>query len=101
MSSSSNEPEIDRQLEQLQEQAGELIPKCQFASSSRLYGELRRRARSEQRAYPYVIGTFFQMDQAQYLLDFQTMRERAVELIALLEDEERIRQIQAAGRLQL
>ncbi len=94
-----SEPEsdygVDRQLVQLQEQAGELIPKCLFATSSQLYGELRRRARMEQRAYPYVIGTFFQMDQAQYLLDFQTMRERAIELIALLEDEERVRQIQA------
>jgi tetratricopeptide (TPR) repeat protein len=41
------------------------------------------------------MGTFFQMDQAQYLFDFQTMRERAVELIALLEDEEQLRQIQS------
>ena len=95
MSDSENDPEIDQQLQKLQEQAGDLIKPCKFASSSRLYGELRRRAKAEQRAYHYVMGTFFQMDQAQYLLDFQRMRERAVELIALLEDEERIRQIQA------
>jgi len=93
--SQSNEAEIDQQLRVLQEQAGDLIPKCRFASSTRLYGELRRRGRMEHRAQAYVMGTFFQMDQAQYLLDFQTMRERAVELIALLEDEEQIRQIQA------
>ncbi len=92
---SGQEPDTDQQLEKLQEQAGELIKPCRFASSSQLYGELRRRAKAEQRAYPYVMGTFFQMDQAQYLLDFQKMRERAVELIALLEDEERLRQIQA------
>lgn len=95
MSASGSEPEIDQQLRDLQEQAGELIPKCRFASSSRLYGELRRRGRVEHRAHAYVMGTFFQMDQAQYLLDFQTMRERAVELIALLEDEEQLRQIQS------
>ena len=34
------------------------------------------------------------MDQAQYLLDFETMRERAIELIALLESEEQSRKIQ-------
>ena len=95
MSNTENDPQIDQQLESLQDQAGELIKPCKFASSSRLYGELRRKAKAEQRAYHYVMGTFFQMDQAQYLLDFQRMRERAVELIALLEDEERIRQIQA------
>lgn len=95
MSTSGNESEIDQQLRDLQEKAGELIPQCRFASSSRLYGELRRRGRTEHRAQAYVMGTFFQMDQAQYLLDFQTMRERAVELIALLEDEEQLRQIQS------
>ena len=95
MSTSGNEPEIDQQLRDLQEQAAGLIAVCQFTSSSRLYGELRRRGRLEHRAHAYVMGTFFQMDQAQYLFDFQRMRERAVELIALLEDEEQIRQIQA------
>lgn len=95
MSAAGNEPEIDQQLKDLEEQAGGLISACRFASSSRLYGELRRRGRLEHRARAYVMGTFFQMDQAQYLFDFQRMRERAVELIALLEDEEQIRQIQA------
>ncbi len=95
MPAPGNEPDIDQQLRELQEQAGELIPQCRFASSSRMYGELRRRGRVEHRAQAYVMGTFFQMDQAQYLLDFQTMRERAVELIALLEDEEQLRQIQS------
>lgn len=92
---SSDESQIDQQLQDLQERAGELIPKCQFSSSSRLYGELRRRGRTEHRAHAYVMGTFFQMDQAQYLFEFQTMRERAVELIAILENEERARQIQS------
>jgi tetratricopeptide (TPR) repeat protein len=92
---SGEEPDIESQLQELNERAGDLIQSCEFATSSRLYGELRQRARSEQRAWFYFIGTFFQMDQAQYLLDFHRMRERAVELIALLEDEERARQIQA------
>ena len=93
--SAGDESDVDQQLQDLQQRAGDLIPRCQFAGSSRLYGELRRRGRAEHRAQAYVTGTFFQMDQAQYLLDFQKMRERAVELIALLEDEEQVRQIQS------
>lgn len=92
---SGDESQIDQQLQELQERAENLIPGCQFASSSRLYGELRRRGRLEHRAHAYVLGTFFQMDQAQYLFEFQTMRERAVELIAILENEEQVRQIQS------
>ncbi|HQX49342.1 MAG TPA: hypothetical protein PLR25_05515 [Planctomycetaceae bacterium] len=91
----SDDSQIDQQLQELQERAGNMIPLCKFSSSSRLYGELRRRGRVEHRAQAYIYGTFFQMDQAQYLLDFQTMRERAVELIAILENEEQARQIQA------
>ena len=90
-----DESQIDQQLQDLQQRAGDLIPLCRFSSSSRLYGELRRRGRVEHRANAYVYGTFFQMDQAQYLLDFHTMRERAVELIAILENEEQARQIQS------
>lgn len=92
---SGDESQLDQQLQDLQERADALIPKCQFARSSRLYGELRRRGRVEHRAHAYVLGTFFQMDQAQYLFEFQTMRERAIELIAILENEEQVRQIQS------
>ncbi len=58
MSAPGNESEIDQQLRDLQEKAGELIPQCRFASSSRLYGELRRRGRTEHRAQAYVMGIF-------------------------------------------
>ena len=86
---------IDSELTALRERARALISTCDFAGSFQLHGELRRRGRLEQRAEAYVLGTFFQMDEAQYLLDFQLMRERAIELIALLENEEKVRQIQA------
>jgi len=86
--------ELQAELSALLEQAGKLVPGCQFSSSFRLYGEVRRRAKVQQRAAEYIWGTFYQMDQAQYLLDFSLMRERAVELIALLENEEQVRQIQ-------
>lgn len=90
----SGNGELQSELSALLERAGKLIPGCQFSSSFRLYGEVRRRAKVQQRAAEYIWGTFYQMDQAQYLLDFSLMRERAVELIALLENEEQVRQIQ-------
>jgi tetratricopeptide (TPR) repeat protein len=86
---------IDAQLEQIQDSAGALIEPCHYKSSFERYGELRRLARSEKRLVAYLNGVFFQMDQAQYLLDFQTMKERAIELVSLLESEERSRQLQA------
>ena len=94
MSDENENSDIDQQLEQLASQAGELIDEGKYRTSFNMFGELRLRAKREQRLYPYVLGTFHQMDQAQYLFDFQTMRERAVELIALLESEEQCRKIQ-------
>ena len=90
-----HEIEIDQQLEQLREHAGSLIESCNFANSFEAYGRLRRAALAHGRAIQYIEAVFFQMDQAQYLLDFQTMRERAVELISLLENEERARRVQS------
>ena len=93
MNESHSEEVID-QLEEMREAAGALIAPCKYKSSFELYGDLRARAKREQHLYFYALGTFYQMDQAQYLLDFQTMRERAIELISLLESEEQSRRIQ-------
>ncbi len=94
MSDQNDESQIDEQLEKLSDEAGKLIDQAKYLSSFRLFGELRQRAKRERRLYHYVLGTFHQMDQAQYLYEFQTMRERAIELIALLESEEQCRKIQ-------
>ena len=88
------ESELEQQLERIAGEAGDLISPCRYKSSFQIYGDLRDRARRGQQLYYYALGTFFQMDQAQYLLDFQTMRERAIELIALMESEESCRKIQ-------
>jgi tetratricopeptide (TPR) repeat protein len=95
MSNFESQDGIDEQLEKIQDSAGELIEPCHYKSSFGRYGELRRLARSEKRLVAYLNGVFFQMDQSQYLLDFQTMKERAIELVSLLESEERSRQLQA------
>ncbi len=94
MSDENEDSEIDLQLQQLASQAGDLIDEGKYRSSFTLFGELRQRAKRERKLFHYVLGTFHQMDQAQYLFEFQTMRERAVELIALLESEEQARKIQ-------
>lgn len=94
MNDDQENSEIEEQLQQLASQAGDLIDEGKYRSSFNLFGELRQRAKRERRLVPYVLGTFHQMDQAQYLFEFQTMRERAVELIALLESEEQCRKIQ-------
>jgi hypothetical protein len=101
MSDQNDDSQIDDQLEKLSDEAGTLIEQAKYRSSFRLFGELRQRAKRERRLYHYVLGTFHQMDQAQYLFEFQTMRERAIELIALLESEEQCRKIQPDMPLQL
>lgn len=83
MSDQNDDSQIDDQLEELSAEAGTLIEQAKYRSSYGLFGELRQRAKRERRLYHYVLGTFHQMDQAQYLYEFQTMRERAIELIAL------------------
>ncbi len=95
---SSNEPEhedIDERIDELHEKAGDYLEKCLFLSAYRIYGELRRIGKTEQRVVPYINAVFHQMDLAQSLLEPRVTRENAVELIALLEDEERARLIQA------
>ncbi len=94
MSDEHDLDEIDRALAKIHEEAGALISSCTYQTSFNKYGELRDRAKRGGRVIEYVDGTFFQMDQAQYLLDFSTMRERAIELISLLGDFEQLLKIQ-------
>lgn len=94
-------PEAEQRLEELRQQAGDLIEPAMYRSSFELYGQLRQRAKREQLIYFYVTSVFHQMDQAQYLLEFETMRERAIELISLLESEEQCRKIQPDMPVQL
>lgn len=86
--------EVVRRTEELQKKGGEHLRHCHFRSASRVYGDMARLARSEQLLIPYMLGTFHQMDLALDLMEPQVTREKAVELIALLESEERARYIQ-------
>lgn len=81
-------------LNELADQANTHITPCRFVTAYRLFGELLRKSKAEHRLGYYMVGTFHQMDLAQYLLDPLTMKERAIELISILESEDRARLIQ-------
>ena len=85
---------IEKELSGINDAAGDLMESAFCLSAYKLYGELRSRARSEGHLGFYVFGTFFQMTLSQRLLQFETVRERAVELIAIFEDEEQARKIE-------
>lgn len=63
-------------------------------SAFRLAEEIRRRAREEHRLIPYLYANFLSMNCAQALFDHRVGVDRAVETIALLESEEKAREIQ-------
>ena len=90
----SKQDSIEKELADLNDVAGNLMDSAHCQSAFRVYGELRSRAKSEGHLAYYVFGTFFQMNLAQKLLQFETVRERAVELIAIFEDEEQARKIE-------
>jgi tetratricopeptide (TPR) repeat protein len=77
------------------EKAGDLMERSLCDSSFRLYGELRHRAKAESSLFYYVIGTFFQMNLAHRQFQFDLVRERAIELIAIFENEEQARKIES------
>ncbi|MCA9083387.1 MAG: tetratricopeptide repeat protein [Planctomycetaceae bacterium] len=93
----TDEPESDGsgdRFEAMREKADELMRRCHFDSAARLSGETARLAKSSGEAMHYIHARFHEMDQSQYNLDLATMKESAIELIAVIEDEDRARSIQ-------
>lgn len=91
---SEAEPDIDKHLEALDAKETEFTHACLYRSSSRVAQEIRRTARAERRAIPYIYATFTIMNQAGSLLAPESGRDAAVEMIGLLESEDRARAIQ-------
>ncbi|MBM82092.1 MAG: hypothetical protein CMJ78_16095 [Planctomycetaceae bacterium] len=95
---SGNEPqmdEIEQQLEEIGDRANDLMNQGHFRTAARLNGERARTAKQNNKLMQYIYGTFFRMDQAQNVLDFDVQRDCAIELVAVLEDEDQARAIQA------
>jgi len=90
-----SDTDIDTQLQELFDKVGELSQIGHYASASRVYGEIRRLAKGEERVVEYMLATFHQADIAANLLQPAQGRDLAVELIALVESEDRARAIQA------
>lgn len=94
MAGDAESQDVDERLDALRERAGEFLDKTWHRSAYRLYGEIKRLAKSEQRAIPYLQAVFHEMDLAQTMLEPKITCERAIELITLLENEEQARRIQ-------
>lgn len=86
---------IDAELDAMRESAAELLRSCHFRSAMDRNAQTARLAKSHQKLIPFLYARFHQMDQAQYVLEPAQMRDCAIELIPLLEDEERARAFQA------
>lgn len=94
----SDEPaefeDLDERLYAMQEKGSEAVQTCQYRSATRIAGEMRRLAKSEQRVIPYMDAGFTIMNHAADLLEPESARDRAIELISLLESEDRARAIE-------
>lgn len=86
--------EIDEQLEELAEQLQDMHVRNLNKTAMQAGKELRRRARQFQRIVPYLQANFHLMNCAQSVFEPEFGADIAIESIALLESEERARQIQ-------
>ncbi len=86
--------EGDDRLQALSSAITEAIKQCRHRSASRLAGELIRLAKQERKLLSYIRGLHCMTNMAAGMLDPEQGRSAAVELIAVLESEDRARQIQ-------
>ncbi|MGP0066837.1 MAG: tetratricopeptide repeat protein [Isosphaeraceae bacterium] len=84
----------DELLDNLERAKNDAINRCHYRTASRLAAEIKRKARAERRLRPYVWALHTLTNQSSALLEPEQGRESAVELIAVLESEDRARQIQ-------
>jgi tetratricopeptide (TPR) repeat protein len=90
----SSEEDIDQRLADLEAKVTECTTNCSFRSAHHIAKELRRLAKSEQRVIPYLYAGFHLMTQSSDLLEPEQGRDVAIELIGLLESEDRARAIE-------
>ncbi len=86
--------DLDTRLAELERAKNEAIERCHYRTAIRLATELKRTARTARRLEPYVWALHTMMNNAPSVLEPEAGQEAAVELIAVLESEERARQIQ-------
>ncbi len=81
-------------LQALDRRETEFIEQARYLSALRVAKEIRRLAKTERQLVPYIHSTFTIMNHSTDLLDPLAAREAAVELIGILESEDRARSIQ-------
>ncbi len=86
--------DLDQRFEALFEQIDELTEQCQYKSAVRIASEIRRLAKSEGRLIEFIRSLFIGMNYGVSCLDPESARDQALEMIAVLENEDRARQIQ-------
>ena len=86
--------ELEQRFEALFSQIDELTDQCKYRSAVRVAKEIRRLAKSEGRLVEYIRGLFIAMNYGVSCLDPESGRDHALELIAILENEDRARQLQ-------
>lgn len=88
------ESDVDEHLATLEQKSSELTQACLFRSAQRVANEIQRTSRAERRLIPYLHATFTVMNQAADLLNPEAGRDAAIEIISLLESEDRARSLQ-------
>ena len=86
--------DIDQRFASLFQQVDELTDHCHYKSAVRVANEIRRLAKSERRLGEYVRGLFVAMNYGVSTLEPELARDHSLELIAILENEDRARQLQ-------
>jgi tetratricopeptide (TPR) repeat protein len=84
----------DERFQQLTEAKDRAWYRCHHRTAMRLASEIKRAAKAARRLKPYVWALHTSTVVSYYVLDHEAGREAAVELIAVLESEDRARQIQ-------
>lgn len=92
--SDQEDEDVDEKLDELNEEIRELSERGHYRTMMRVAHEARRLGRVEQRLMPYMISSFHVMNDSRHVLQPSSGREVAIELITLLESEDRARQFQ-------
>lgn len=89
------DPDVEQRLKDLQESIAALRQSCHKSSAFRQAEALVRLARRERQLIPLLQGQFELVNLAQDIFQHHRAHEVAIEMIALLENPERARQVQA------
>lgn len=92
--SDSEFEDAEEKLQELNQEISDLGEQCLFRTMMRLAHEARRLARVEQLLIPYLTASFHVMNDSRNILQPVAGREVSIELITLLESEDRARQFQ-------